>query len=129
MNHLSESVLGRKLLLYHHVSTQHNKIERFGMKYLYWQAGYLDLDLIQADYITLDDDTDEGFVNLSVTALVSMSEHIGTFGAEALSPDNKGDDGEKNLGAPEHKDDNNDNKEPGQLCMYTMCVVCYKVVP
>ena len=42
----------------------------------------LDLDLTQVDDI-------EGFEDLSVTALVSMSEHMGMFGTGALSPDDK----------------------------------------
>ena len=68
--------MGRKLLLYHHVPTQRNEIERFGVICLYQQAGRdLDLDLTQADDITLDDDTDEGFEDLSLTALVSVSCH------------------------------------------------------
>ena len=101
MNHLSKLVLGRKLLLYHHVPTQRNEIERFGVKYLYQQAGRdLDLYLTQADDITLDDDTDEGFEDLSVTVLVSMSEHMEIFGMRVLSSDDEGDDGKEDLGAP-----------------------------
>ena len=96
MNHLSELGLGRTLLLYHHVPTQNNDIERFSVDYLYQQASRdLDLDLTQADDITLDDDTDEGFEDLGVTALVSMSEHMETFGMRALSLDDEGDDGEE----------------------------------
>ena len=89
-------ILGRKLLLYHHVLTQHNEIERYGVDYLYQQASRgLDLDLTQADDITLDDDTDEGFEDLGVTALVSVSEHMETFGMRAISLDDEGDDGEE----------------------------------
>ena len=118
MNHLSELVLGRKLLLYHHVPTQHNEIERFGVDYLYQQASRdLDLDLTQDDDITLDNDTDEGF-----KMSVSMSEHMETFGMRALSQDDEVDDGEEDLGAPEDEDDNNDDEEPGQVCMYVCCV-------
>ena len=80
----------------------------------------LDLDLTQVDNI-------ERFEDLSVTALVSMSEHMGTFGMGALSPDDKGDDGEENLGAPEDEDDENADKEPGQVCMYALFVACHKV--
>ena len=40
--------MGRKLLLYHHVPTQHNEIERFSVDYLYQQASRdMDLDLTQ----------------------------------------------------------------------------------
>ena len=80
----------------------------------------LDLDLTQVDNI-------EGFEDLSVTALVSMSENMGMFGMGALSPDDKGDDGEENLGALEDEDDENDDKEPGIVCMYALFVVCHKV--
>ena len=83
----------------------------------------LDLDLIQVDDITLDYDTNERFEDLSVTALMSMSEHMGMFGMGALSPDDKGDDGEENLGAPKDEDDENDDKGPGQVAMY-VCFVC-----
>ena len=99
MNHLSQSILGRKLLLYHHVPTQHNEIERFSVDYLYQQASRdLDSDLTQADDITLDDDKDKGFKDLGVTALASMSGHMETFGMEALSPDDEGNDGKEDLG-------------------------------
>ena len=122
MNHLSESILGRQLLPYHHVPTQHNELERFGVEYLYQQAGRdLGSDLTQADDITLDDDADEGFEDFSVTALVSMSEHMGTFGTGALSSDDEGDDDEENLGVPE--DDDSDKEEPGQVCMCAVCVL------
>ena len=85
-----------QLCKYHHVPTQHNEIERFGVDYLYRQASRdLDLDLTQADDITLDDDADEGFKDLGVTALVSLSEHMETFGMRALSLDDEGDDGEE----------------------------------
>ena len=80
----------------------------------------LDLDLTQVDDI-------EGFEDLSVTALVSMSDHMGMFGRRALSPDDKGDDGEENLGAPKDEGDENDDREPGQVCMYALFVVCRKV--
>ena len=87
--------MGRKLLLYHHVPTQHNDIERFNVDYLYQHASRdLDLDLTQADDITLDDDKDEGFEDVGVTALVSISGHMETFG----TPDDKGDDGKEDLG-------------------------------
>ena len=117
--------MGRKLLLYHHVPTQRTKMERFGVEYLYQQAGRdLDLDLTQADDLTLGDYTDEGFEDLSVTALVSMSEHMETCGMGALSPDDKGDDGKEDLGAPKDEDDDNNDEEPGQVCMYVCCVCC-----
>ena len=90
MNHLSELVLGRKLLLYHHVPTQHNEIERFGVDYLYQQASRdLELDLTKAGDITLDDDIDEGFEGLGVTTLLPMSEHMETCGIGALSPNDE----------------------------------------
>ena len=41
-----------------------------------------------------------------------MSEHKETFGTGALSLDNKGDDGEEDLGAPKDED-HNDNEESG----------------
>ena len=110
------------MLLYHHVSTKCNEIERFGVEYLYQQAGGdLDLDLTQADDITLDDDTDEGFANLGVTALVSMSELMGMFGMGALSPDDKGDDGKEDFGASKDEDDDNNDEEPGQVCINSLC--------
>ena len=88
-----------------------------------WRSGEasrdLDLDLTQVDDI-------EGFEDLSVTALVSMSEHMGMFFTGALSPDNKGE-GEEILGALEDEDDVNEDEEPGQVCMYALCVVCHKV--
>ena len=67
------------------------------------------------------------FKDFSVTALVVMSEHMGMFGTGTVSPDNKGDDGEENLGAPKDEDDENDDKEPGQVCMYALFVLCHKV--
>ena len=75
------------------------------------------LDLTQADDITLDNDTDEGF-----KISVSMSEHMETFGMRALSQDDEVDNGEEDLGAPEDEDDNNDDEEPGQVWMYVCCV-------
>ena len=79
--------------------TQHNEIKRFSVDYLYWQAGRdLDLDLTQDDDITLDDDKYEGFEYDGVTALVPMSGHMETFGMEALSPDDEGNDGKEDLG-------------------------------
>ena len=78
------------MLLYHHIPTQNNDIERFSVNYLYQQASRdLDLDLTQADDITLDDDIDEGFEGLGVTTLVPMSEHMETCGTGALSPDDE----------------------------------------
>ena len=44
-----------------------------------------------------------------------------TFGTGALSLDNKGDDGEEDLGVSKDED-NNDDEEPGQVCMYA-CVL------
>ena len=79
--------------------------------------------MTQVDDITLDYDTNEGFEDVSVTALMSMSEHMGMFGTGALSPHDKGDDGEENLGAPKDEDDENDDKGPGQVCMYALFVV------
>ena len=116
------------MLPYHQVPTQRNEIETFGVEYLYQQAGRdLDLDLTQVDDITLDD-TDEGFEDLSVTALVSMSEHMETFGMRALSPDDEGDDGKEDLGAPRDEDDDNNDEEPGQVCINALCVVCHKAM-
>ena len=108
---------------------KHNEIERYGVEYLYQQVGRdLDLDLTQADDITLDDDTDEGFEDLSVTALVSMSEHMEIFGMRALSPDDEGDDGKEDLGAPKDEDDDNNDEEPGQVCINALYVVCHKAM-
>ena len=83
MNHLSESVLGRKLLPYHHTPTQHNDTEAFGVEYLYKQAGKeFDLatceDPTQGDDIMLDDETDEGFEDSSIA--LAISEDIETIG-------------------------------------------------
>ena len=50
-----------------------------------------------------------------------MSEHMEMFGTGALSLDNKGDDGEEDLGVPK-EEDNNDDEEPGSVCMYA-CVL------
>ena len=50
-----------------------------------------------------------------------MSEHMETLGMRALSLDNAGDNGEKDLGVPKDAD-NNDDEEPGQICMYA-CVL------
>ena len=85
MNHLSESVLGQKLLPYHHTPTQHNDTEVFGVKYLYKQAGKeFDLatceDSTQGDDITMDDETDEGFEDSSVALAISISEDMETIG-------------------------------------------------
>ena len=44
--------------------------------------------------------------------MVSMSEHMETFGMGALSLDNNRDDGEEDLGVPKDED-NNDDEEPG----------------
>ena len=52
---------------------------------------------------------------------MSMSEHMETLGMRALSLDNAGDNGEKDLGVPKDAD-NNDDEEPGQICMYA-CVL------
>ena len=54
-----------------------------------------------------------------------MSEHMETFGMEALSPDDEGDDGKEDLGTPKDEDDN--DEEPGQICINALCVVCNKV--
>ena len=41
---------------------------------------------------------------------------MGMFGTGALSLDNEGGDGEEDLGVP--KDEDNNDEEPGQVCMY-----------
>ena len=46
-----------------------------------------------------------------------MSEHMEKCGTGALSLDDEGDDGKKDLGAPKDEDDDNNDKEPGQVCI------------
>ena len=80
VNQLSESLLGTRLLPYHHAPTQHNHGEFFGVEYLYVQAG------LPFSYtpVSSDDEIemDEGFVDQSMTAS-SISEDVLTVGAGA----------------------------------------------
>ena len=56
-----------------------------------------------------------------------MSEHMETCGMGTLSPDDKGDDGKEDLGAPKDEDEDDNDEEPGQVCINALCVVCHKV--
>ena len=87
---MSNSLLGTKLLPYHHAPTKHNDVEFFGVEYLYRQAGR------QFVYPTTDeevvvDGTDEGFVDESTIA-PSISEDVLTVDAGAPGEEEDDDD-------------------------------------
>ena len=89
---MSTSLLGTKLLPYHHAPTEYNADDFYRVKYLYRQAGkefaYTSND--EEDMIV--DDMDEGFIDESVT-VPFMSEHVLTMtvGVGAPGDEEEGD--------------------------------------
>ena len=82
VNQLSKSLLGTRLLPYHHAPAQHNDGEFFGMEYLHVQAGR---QLVYTPSPVDDemlDEMDKGFVDESMIA-PSISGHALTVGAGA----------------------------------------------
>ena len=102
MNQLSTSLLGTKLLPYHHAPTEYNVGEFFGVEYLYRQAGR-EFTYTISDEEMLADNMDEGFVDDSATS-PSMSEHVMTVGAGAL-------------GKEEEEDEEQDEENEDEVCM------------
>ena len=91
VNQLSESLLGTRLLPYHHAPTQHNEGEYFGVEYLYRQA---ERQFVFPEDSTPDDfdNMDEGFEGDSMGA-PSNSEDVLTVGVRA--PKEEEDDEEE----------------------------------
>ena len=80
---MSESFFGTRLLPYHHIPTQHNEGEFFGVEYLHRQAGRE--FVFSQDSTSTDDlvhEMDEGFVDDSM-AVPSTSEHVLVVGVGA----------------------------------------------
>ena len=69
VNQLSESLLGTRLLPYHHVPSQHNAIEYFGVEYFYIQAGRQFVYTTSPADDEMLDELDEGFVDESMIVL------------------------------------------------------------
>ena len=93
------------MLPYHHVPTQHNEEEAFGVEYLYKQAGRrleLSEDSTPIEEGFDNDDMDEGFVDESTSA-PSMSEHVLTVGT----------------GAPEEEEEEEEDEEEDEVCNNT----------
>ena len=80
---MSESFFGTRMLPHHHIPTQHNEGEFFGVEYLHRQAGrefVFSQDSTSTD--DLVDEMDEGFVDDSM-AVPSISEHLLVVGVRA----------------------------------------------
>ena len=115
---MSESLLGSRLLPYHHPPTQHNEGEFFGVEYLYRQAGreFNSEDSTPDDII---DEMDEGFVDESVVAAPSISEDLLTVGVRAPADEEEEDDDDDDDNDDDDDDEGaDDDDESDQVCSY-----------